>query len=186
MVGEESREANAPDINYSSYFECVLQEEAHIRDKVFKVTIPSLFPEVDNKFTPTDNTDNNDKSARIANKNNSHIDDSYSSTTIIEAKNHTDYHYQLKGDSFNSRMEATVDTTEPGSCPAGSPHTHAIKQPISLLNYVYENLNNVIVPKGTKAYGFFINGAQTTDSFVITRIEGAVPLQPDDSVRYVK
>ena len=172
-------------INFTGYFECVLQEEAHIRDKVFKVTIPSLFPEVENQYTPTQNQDSTDKDQRILNTNHS-VEDTYNSTTIIEAKNHTDYHYQLKGDSLRAKMDGTLDTTETAACVKGAPHTHQIKQPISLFNYIYENLNNVLVPVGTKAYGFFINGAQTTDSFVITRIEGAVPLQPDDEVRYVK
>ena len=172
-------------VSFTGYFECVLQEEAHIRAKVFKVTIPSLFSEVANKYTPTENQESTGKSQRVANTN-SAVDDNYTSTTIIEAKNHTDYHYQLKGDSFRAKMDATLDTTEVAACVVGEPHTHQIKQPISLFNYIYENLNNVIVPKGTKAYGFFINGAQTTDSFVITRIEGAVPIQPDDQIRYVK
>lgn len=172
-------------VDFTGYFECVLQEESHIRAKIIKVTIPSLFGEVENKFTPTENKEATDKDQRVANTNTS-VDENYTSTTIIEAMNHTDYHYQLKGDSLRAKMEGTLDTTEVAACTKGAPHTHQITQPISLFNYIYESLNNVIVPKGTKAYGFFINGAQTTDSFVITRIEGAVPIQPDDQIRYVK
>ena len=47
---------NMPSMNLSSYFECVLQEDSHIRQAEFKVTIPSLFPNVENSFEPSINT----------------------------------------------------------------------------------------------------------------------------------
>ncbi len=81
-------------VDFTGYFECVLQEESHIRAKIIKVTIPSLFGEVENKFTPTENKEATDKDQRVANTNTS-VDENYTSTTIIEAMNHTDYHYQL-------------------------------------------------------------------------------------------
>lgn len=180
---------SVPAINFSSYFECVLQEDSHIRQAEFKVTIPSLFPAVDNKFEPTLNSQPL-SSERNLNKN-TQSSSSFVSNTTITARNHTDYYFQLKGDSMKEEMEYTDGITEEIEIVEGNStdikrHKHEIKKPMTLYNYIYKNLNNVIVPKGSKAYGFFINGTYDTTSFVVVRIEGAVPLDEKAVINYQK
>ena len=175
---------------YTGLFECVIQdEEAHIRQKTFNVTIPSLFPEVANKFETTTNSVplTPDRSLNQKNK----VSGNLETKTNIVAKNFTDYHHRLKGDTMKEEMEYTDGITEPEAFAEGSyndfkSHQHTIKAPITLYNYIYKELNNVKVAKGTKAYGFFLNGTYDVNSFVIIRIEGAVPLQADDLINYVK
>ena len=181
---------NMPAMNFSCYFECVLQEDSHIRQETFKVTIPSLFPNVENNTTPTKNSLSVDPSRSI-NKKNKSTGRPFVTTTIIEAKNHTDYAYKYRGDSFKDEMEKTDGITEPEQIIEGSysdfkQHKHKIKAPITLKDYIYKNLNNVMVPKDSKAYGFFINGTYDTTSFVVVRIEGAVPLTAKDVIGYQK
>lgn len=181
---------NFQSINFSSYFECVIQEDSHIRQREFKVTIPSLFPQVDNKTEPTQNKKPIDQNRSINGGhkvNNSNI----STTTIINAKNHTDYYYKLRGDIFKETMDGTDGVTETFGVEENKytdikQHDHDIKEPMSLFNFTYENLNNIMVPKGTLAYGFFINGTFDTTSFAIVRIEGAVPYANDDIIDYQK
>lgn len=178
---------NMPSMNLSSYFEAVLQEDSHIRQAEFKVTIPSLFPNVENSFEPSINTTPLDGSRRLDPDGQKGA--TLVTTTIILAKNHTDYAYKYRGDSFKQEMKETDGITEPEMIIEGSysdfkQHTHKIKKPITLRDYIYKNLNNVIAPKGTKCYGFFLNGTYDTSSFVIVRIEGAVPLTAKSLINY--
>ena len=178
---------NIPSMNFSSYFECVIQEDSHIQQPFFSVTIPSLFPNVENALTPTKNTKPIDPNRSI-NKLNSLQNSELVTTTIIKAANHTDYTFQLKGDSFKDDMESTDGITEPEQVVEGAmtdfkTHKHKIKKPMTLKNYIYKNLNNVKVPKNSRAYGFFLNGTYDTTSFVVVRIEGAVPLSEDDALK---
>lgn len=181
---------NINSTNMSSYFECVIQEDSHIRQATFKVTIPSLFPNVENSFTSSINTTPIDASRNI-NKSAPTQGGSFVSNTTITALNHTDYAYAFIGNSMKEDMESTDGITEPeeyikGSDPDFKSHKHEIKKPMTLKYYKYKDLNNVIVPKNTKAYGFFINGSYDTTSFVVVRIEGAIPLTKKALVNYQK
>lgn len=178
---------NIASMNFSSYFECVIQEDSHIQQPFFMVTIPSLFPNVENALTPTKNTKPIDPNRSI-NKSNQLQNTNLVTTTIIKAANHTDYTFQLKGDSFKDEMDSTDGITEPEQVIEGKmsdfkTHKHEIKKPMTLNNYIYKNLNNVTVPKNSKAYGFFLNGTYDTTSFVIVRIQGAVPLNQDEAMK---
>lgn len=177
-------------VDYGCMFEAVIQEDSHIRQPFFLVTIPSLFPEVENKLDASLDTFDID-SHRV--KNSNFQGGSFSSTTIIKARNFTDYAYQYKGDIFKDRYEEVDGITEPSEDPSpdGSSddiiaHEHDIKKAISIFNHYFENLNNVTVPKTTKCYGFFLNGTFDTRNFVITRIENAIPLQRNTRINYVK
>lgn len=167
--------------NFFGYYECVFQEDCHAQDEVFKVTIPSLFNITDQFEAKESETISNDPNS-IATKNNKDVGD-YSYGTIIYAKNHTDYHFQIRGDVFKKNMDSTDGITETKSGGTGDPafeeHDHDIKQSITLNNFTYENLNNVAVPKLSKGYGFFINGIMDPNGFVVVRIEGVVPLNAD-------
>ncbi len=175
---------------YTGLFECVIQdEEAHIRQKTFNVTIPSLFPEVVNKFEATTNNTPLTPDRNINRSN--QINGNFVTKTNIIARNFTDYHHRLKGDTLKGEMEYTDGITEEEALIEGKDtdyksHKHEIKAPITLFNYIYKELNNVKVSKGTKAYGFFLNGTYDVNSFVIVRIEGAVPLNENDLINYVK
>ena len=182
---------NMPSMNFSSYFECVLQEDHHIRDEVFEVTIPALFPLMDNQYEGGENVINSGGRQEQFERGQSVGDMTWETT--IYAKNHTDYAFQFKGDVFKDRYSEVDGITEDSEDPSpdGAPddiiaHTHDIKKAMSILNFYFENLNNVKVPKGSLAYGFFINGTYDVNNFVVVRIEGAVPLKKDDVIRYVK
>lgn len=175
---------------FTGMLECVIQEETHIRQKIIKVTIPSLFPEVQNKFESTTNTKPINPNRHIGGSPNSTGSLQLTTTTTIPARNFTDYHERLRGNVMKGRMKYTDGITEPEVLVEGAytdfkSHTHTIKKPITLYDFVYEKLNNVKVAKGTKAYGFFLNGTYDINSFVITRIDGAVPLQADDLINYL-
>lgn len=178
-------------MNFGCYFEAVLQEDSHIRQKYFNVTIPSIFPNVENSFTPSTNTRPISSDRNYTNREKGSGNADLVTTTIIKALNHTDYYFKLKGDTLKEEMDSTDGITEPISVVEGAytdfkSHKHEIKKPITLNNYIYKNLNNVMVPKNTKCYGFFLNGTYDTTSFVIVRIEGAVPLQEKDIINYQK
>lgn len=169
---------------FFGYYECTFEEEAHIRDKTFKVTIPSLFLNKES-FNGT-------KETTTTNRNNSlgtggaPGGQSFTSTTIIEAANHTDYYYQLRGNILKAKMDSTDGVTEPKEVSGkGTPdfesHTHDIKAPMSLFKFTYQDLNNIKIPKGYKGYGFFINGSMDANSFAVVRIEGVVPLSEEDA-----
>ena len=176
---------------FSNYTECKLAEDTHIRSKIIKVIIPSLFPDTLNGSNdPSESISNSVQSNRVLNSNKDNVNDSYETTNVIEALNHTGYMYKLKGDVFKKRMEYTDGITEPKAGGGGyaeyESHDHDIKKPITLYNFVYENLNNVIAPKGTLAYGFFINGAGDTTRFAVTHIEMSIPLEDEDPIAYQK
>lgn len=174
---------------YFGYYECVITKDAHIRDATFWVTIPSLYQAKNQyKHNPAGTT-SNVEADKIA-------DGKAAKVTLvgdIEAVNHTDYYYRLRGDVFKETMEKTDGITEKRSDPAPNgaaddflEHDHEIKKPISLFNFTFENLNNIKIMAGTKAYGFFINGSMDANMFAVTRIEGAVPLQKKNTSAYVK
>lgn len=178
-------------IDYGAYFECVLQKDHHIRDEIFEVTIPALFPLMDNQYEGGENVINSGGRQEQFERGQSVGDMTWETT--IYAKNHTDYAFQFKGDVFKDRYSEVDGITEDSEDPSpdGAPddiidHDHDIKKAMSILNFYFENLNNVKVPKGSLAYGFFINGTYDVNNFVIVRIEGAVPLKKDDVIRYVK
>lgn len=179
--------------NFSGYFEAIILEDSHIRQKYFKVRIPSLFPESseEDKLTPNENILQRSGKERIVNSNIKEvIGGSYKTTNFALARNHTGLHYKLKGDVFKKRMDGTDGITEPKAGGSGDAeyesHEHEIKKPMSLYNFVFENLNNVMVKKNTKCYGFFINGAADMTRFAVTFIEGAVPLEDSDPIAYQK
>lgn len=175
---------------FSNYIECKLAEDTHIRSKTIKVMIPSFFPDSKNRDDPQETIVNTTQANRVYNTNKDAVKETYETTNVIEALNHTDYAYKLKGDVFKKRMEYTDGITELRAGGGGyaeyASHDHDIKKPITLYNFVYENLNNVIVKKGTLAYGFFINGAGDTTRFAVTHIEDAVPLEDSDPIAYQK
>ena len=178
-------------IDYGAYFECVLQKDHHIRDEVFEVTIPALFPLMDNQYEGGENVINSGGRQEQFERGQSVGDMTWETT--IHAKNHTDYAFQFKGDVFKDRYSEVDGITEDSEDPSpdGAPddiiaHTHDIKKAMSILNFYFENLNNVKVPKGSLAYVFFINGTYDVNNFAVVRIEGAVPLKKDDVIRYVK
>lgn len=175
---------------FSNYTECKIAEDTHIRSKIIKVTIPSLFPDSTNQEDANDAKSNTSFSNRVINSNKAFVNDTYETTNVIEALNHTGYMYKLKGDVFKKRMDSTDGVTEPKAGGGGygefDPHAHDIKEPITLNNFVFENLNNVVVPKGTLAYGFFINGSGDTTRFAITHIDLAIPLEDEDPIAYQK
>ena len=179
-------------MNFGAYFECILLEEAHARQKHFKVRINALFPEIDeeDKFNPKDNISKESGKKRMINSNIDGIGNNYTTTNYILALNHTGLHYKLKGDVFKDRMDSTDGVTDPRGGGVGDPafetHDHIISEPITLNNFVFENLNNVKIPKNTKMYGFFINGAADTRRFAVTYIEGSVPYKDDDPIAYQK
>lgn len=177
---------------FPGYYEGVLLEEAHIRDPFFKITIPSLF-QIKDQYEPIESTETPLDQSLIGTKSKDYYGQSYKSTNIILAANHTDYHYRLRGDIFKETMDGTDGITEPSDDPSpdGSPddvipHTHDIKKPMSLFNFTFENINNVKVPKGSRVYGFFINATLDRNGFVVTRIQGAVPLKKEVATMYVK
>ena len=177
---------------FPGYYEGVLLEEAHIRDPFFKITIPSLF-QIKDQYEPIESTETPLDQSLIGTKSKNYYGQSFKSTNIILAANHTDYHYRLRGDIFKETMDGTDGITEPSDDPSpdGSPddvipHTHDIKKPMSLFNFTFENINNVKVPKGSRVYGFFINATLDRNGFVVTRIQGAVPLKKEVATMYVK
>lgn len=177
---------------FPGYYEGVLLEEAHIRSPFFKITIPSLF-KVKNQFDPLEEVETPLDQSLIGTKTTSYYGQSYKSTNVIIAANHTDYHYRLRGDVFKDTMDSTDGITEKSEDPSpdGAPddiidHDHKIKKPMSLLNFTFENLNNVTVPKGTRVYGFFLNATLDRNGFVVTRIQGAVPLKKEVATLYEK
>lgn len=177
--------------NYSAYYEAILVEEAHIRDLTFKITIPALFSIRTTKDEGEEVISRNiDKNALL---NNKEIDTKdFQSTTILEAVNHTDYAFQYRGDTFvmeKSKFNTYKNLVDQGGIiimPVGpnTPHYHKGADPIKMWNYNYENLNDVRLPKGTKCYGFFINGVPK--KFAVTRIEGAIPLNKEQLPKYEK
>lgn len=175
---------------FSNYMECKIAEDTHIRSKTIKVIIPSLFPDNKYQYEPQESITNSSQANRVLNTNKSAVNESYETTNVIEALNHTNYMYKLKGDVFKDRMEYTDGKTVPKAGGSGDAayeeHFHKIKDPITLYNFVFENLNNVIVKKGTLAYGFFINGSGDTTRFAITHIEDARPLEDEDPIAYQK
>lgn len=177
-------------MNFAGYFECKIVERAHIRSKTFKVSIPSIMSYSEKGQTGQDEVQKETGASRVVN-NNVKVSDTMTTTGYVLALNHTDYYERLRGNIFKKTMDGTDGITEPkGGGEPGDPrfsdHDHDIKQPMSLFNFTFEDLNNVYVEADTKAYGFFINGAQDTTRFAIVRIEGVVPLQKDDPIPYVE
>ena len=160
---------NIASMNFSSYFECVIQEDSHIQQPFFNVTIPSLFPNVENALTPTKNTKPIDPNRSI-NKSNQSQNTNLVTTTIIKAADSTD---------GITEPEQVIE----GKMSDFKTHKHEIKKPMTLNNYIYKNLNNVTIPKNSKAYGFFLNGTYDTTSFVVVRIQGAIPLNQDEAMK---
>lgn len=175
---------------FSNYTECKIAEDTHIRSKTIKVIIPSLFPDSKNQNEPQETITNTLQANRVLNTNKSEVNDTYETTNVIEALNHTGYMYKLKGDVFKQRMEYTDGKTVKKAGGSGDAeyeeHLHNIEDPITLYNFVFENLNNVVVKKGTLAYGFFINGSGDTTRFAITHIEDSIPLEDEDPIAYQK
>lgn len=178
--------------NYSAYYEAILVEEAHIRDLTFKITIPSLFNTREDKETGVETINRVIDTNAILNNKDLDANKQFQSTTILEAVNHTDYTFQYRGDTFvmeKSKFNTFKNLRDQGGIiiiPVGpnTPHYHEGADPIKMWNYNYENLNDVKVPKGTKCYGFFINGIPKT--FAVTRIEGAIPLNKSQIPKYEK
>ena len=176
---------------FTGYYECIIVKDAHIRDATFEVTIPSLFA-VDNQYQYNEEggTESTvDSSSMLVGSNKQ--DTSVTIGNSITAVNHTDYYYRLRGDIFKETMEATDGKTEPKAGGSGyaeyESHYHDIKQPMSLLKFTFENLNNVKITGGvTRAWGFFINGSMDKNSFAVTRIQGAVPLKKENLTNYVE
>ena len=175
-------------------YECVFLEECHIQDATFKVTIPSLFV-VNNGFTPNDSsTSNINKSVSAGNGNEGMYGNTFNYSTFITARNFTDYTYQYIGDIEVGLLTKVKSITEPrgGGVGASSdePHDHDLRADIhfAIYKHVYKKLNNVKIPKGSRGYGFFINGSIDQNSFTIWRIEGAVPLNAKEakSIFYVE
>ena len=87
-------------------------------------------------------------------------------------------------------MKATQGTTEKraggGGDAAYESHDHDIRKPMSLFNFTFENLNNVTITAPCNAWGFFINASMDKNSFVVTRIQGAVPLKKEALTQYVE
>lgn len=180
--------------NFSAYYEAIILEDAHIQSKTFKVTIPSLFStrKTKDKGEKSIKTKlNSDQS--VMNAKEAGIGKEIESTTIITALNHTDYTFQLKGDVFKmekSKGKVMDNMKDSGGIPLApgplTPHYHKIDAPFKFYNFIFENLNNVKVKKGTKCYGFFINGENNPDKFAVVRIEGAIPLTKGKAPKYVK
>lgn len=189
-------------INFGAYFEAIIMEKTHIQSPTFKVTIPALFSTRD-KITSTKEEDHKisydleNNTALI----NSNVDGSGSikSTTVLIAKNHTDYIFQYKGDVLEmeksegeTELSGTSRLVKRGFWIFSSYHTetnyhkHDIKKPFKFYNMVYEQLNNVEVPAGTKCWGFFINGQANFNNFAVVRIDGAIPMSKNPLPNYVK
>lgn len=178
-------------VNYSSYFEAILTEDAHIRDKTFKVTIPVLFAGRSDKMEGVESSVLKIDEGGVINSKTIKPAAQMELTTIFEAVNHTDYTFQYRGDTFvmeKSQYHTMMNMADQGGIVLApghnTPHYHKGKDPIKMWNYNYENLNDVRVKKGTKCYGFFINGIPKT--FAVTRIEGAIPLNKGELPKYEK
>lgn len=176
---------------FFGYYECVFLKDHHIRDKEFIVTIPSLF-NIPNQYEYNEaGTTSTVDTSNMLTGSTKPKESSISTQSHIVASNHTDYYYRLRGDIFKETMEGTDGITEPKAMSGKGnidyeSHEHEIRKPMSLFKFTFENLNNIIVKKGTKAYGFFINGNMDVNSFAVTRIAGAVPLAKSDRSDYLE
>ena len=177
--------------SFPGYYQCVIIKDAHIRDETFVVTIPALYA-VKNQYeyNPEGNTSSFDGESMLAGSLSSEGKSELTTMPHIIAANHTDYYYRLRGDIFEETMKATQGTTEKraggGGDAAYESHDHDIRKPMSLFNFTFENLNNVTIKAPCNAWGFFINASMDKNSFVVTRIQGAVPLKKEALTQYVE
>ena len=177
--------------SFPGYYHCVIIQDAHIRDATFKVTIPSLFT-VKNQYeyNPEGNKSSFDGESMLAGANATSGSSEITTFPFIEAGNHTDYYYRLRGDIFKESMQGTDGITvkkQGGNGDAAyESHDHEITDPISLFKFTFENLNNIKIKAPCDAWGFFVNSSMDANSFVVTRIQGAVPLKKEALTEYVE
>lgn len=177
--------------SFPGYYHCVIIKDAHIRDETFEVTIPALYA-VDNQYeyNPSGTKSKFDGESMLAGNMAAQGSTELTTVSHITAANHTDYYYRLRGDIFEETMKATHGVTEPRAGGGGdaeyASHDHDIRQPMSLFLFTFENLNNVKITAPCDAWGFFINASMDVNSFVVTRIQGAVPLKKEALTQYVE
>lgn len=177
--------------SFPGYYHCVIIKDAHIRDDTFVVTIPALYT-VQNQYeyNPEGNVSTFDGESMLAGDKASQGSTELTMMPHIIAGNHTDYYYRLRGDIFKETMEGTDGVTETKEGGGGDAqyesHDHDIKKPMSLFKFTFENLNNVTIQAPCDAWGFFVNASMDVNSFVVTRIQGAVPLKKEALTNYVE
>lgn len=168
-------------LSLKGYYKCYLVDDtADITSKSFKVYIPTLMGQSQNKFgTGSEKPLSINKQLM---RNDAPVNSTIQSQNFIVAKAMTDYRSEHFGQVFEtSGVEHTSEETVVEEQPAGPgphkhphiPHVHKLKKPIEIYDMKYEELNNVIINKGHEMIGAFIDG--NMNDFRIVHIVGVIP-----------